>query len=292
MSDVLIVGNVTKDVYLRLDNRQNRFERDQNETVWLDLAFDGSSHNFYERHSVFGGAAVTLEVLSRFGLAAKIMGSELGFESGQLTGQIVAEVYRYILCQDENIAYFCPSHTVAAQWQEPTGDAKWIYMDRSACGSRELVEKIWNYVESRPDVKLALYDCGRDNLVDAEVYIQNLEARAEWIFTEVEKKCGEDGKYIYIGEGRVRVSDKRIRWSLQDRQDLMTHLTTNSIIAASMLGALVGGKSVEEALLLARANVESADLNGTLSLTRLEEMTVGENYRVENISDKQENQNG
>ena len=31
MSKILIVGNVTKDVYLRLDNRLNKFETDQND---------------------------------------------------------------------------------------------------------------------------------------------------------------------------------------------------------------------------------------------------------------------
>ena len=45
MDDVLIVGNVLKDVYLRLDNRKNHFETDQNKVAWLDLAFKiGRAH--------------------------------------------------------------------------------------------------------------------------------------------------------------------------------------------------------------------------------------------------------
>ena len=46
MQSILIVGNITKDVYLRLDNRKNHFETDQNHIKWLDLAFDGTSHRY------------------------------------------------------------------------------------------------------------------------------------------------------------------------------------------------------------------------------------------------------
>ena len=66
MSKILIVGNVTKDVYLRLDNRQNNFETDQNDIKWLDLAFDGSTHKYYNRVSIYGGASISLEVFKRF----------------------------------------------------------------------------------------------------------------------------------------------------------------------------------------------------------------------------------
>jgi hypothetical protein len=279
MSEVLIVGNVTKDVYLRLDNRQNEFERDQNEVTWLDLAFDGSSHRFYERLAVFGGAAVSLEVLSRFGLSAMVAVNGMKFKDGQLIDIETPEVYRYILCQDNNIAYFSPSNQMAAKWQVPPKPVDWIYVDRSANLSQGLSEQILNYLNTAEGVRLAFFMPKQAS----GVHIHKLEEQADLLFTEKEDESVTSKECICICQDEIRFDGKQIAWSLKDRQDLMTHLTTNSIIAASILGAVVLGKTTEEALLLARANVENANLSGSLNLTRLEETIVGENYRVENI---------
>ena len=274
---MLIVGNVTKDVYLRLDGRRNKFEMDGDGVAWLDLAFNGASHYFYARHAVFGGAAVSLEVLSRFGLGARIAGSEMGFYDGQLADTGVSEIYRYVLCRDDDIVYFSPSERRATKWQAPEESIDWIYVDRSVEISRELTEEILKYLDSATRVKLALFVGKRTN----KMHMHKLKERADLIFTEVEgEECVAD-KCICISKDVIRFGGKQIDWSLR-RQDLMTHLTTNSIIAASILGAVAKGKSVDETLLLARANVENANLDGALDLKRLEEMIVGEDYRVKN----------
>ena len=49
MHKVAIIGNITKDIYLRLDNRLNKFEEDDKHVKWLDFSFDGSSHDYYSR---------------------------------------------------------------------------------------------------------------------------------------------------------------------------------------------------------------------------------------------------
>lgn len=289
MSGVLIVGNATKDVYLRLDNRLNKFEVDKNNTTWLDLAFNGSSYPFYARHSVFGGVTVTLEVLSRFGLETEIAGSTMKFENGDLLNLEIPDVYRYILSQDDNIAYFGPSQTKAAKWQTPSDSVDWIYVDRSACISREIADDILNYLDGTTGVKLAIFNCKRTRLATGEIHMQKLKERADLIFVEAEQDACDAAKCVCIGKNFIQYGDSRVDWSLQKRQDMMTHLTTNSIIAASILGAITLGKSVAEALLLARANVENANLDGALNLSRLEEMIVGEDYRVERTN-KQEKQ--
>ncbi|MCL1839973.1 hypothetical protein FWF89_03200 [Candidatus Saccharibacteria bacterium] len=290
MSEVLVVGNVTKDVYLRLDNRLNKFEVDGEGVTWLDLAFDGSSHQFYARHSVFGGAAVTLEVLSRFGITAKIAGNKMGFANGQLTEatDAIPEIYRYILSQDDNITYFGPSQQRAAKWQPPSDGIDWVFIDRSACVSRELAEEILSYLESAPNIKLAFFACKRAQMAAGEVHMCKLKERADLIFTEVKNAADCSEKCICIGRDYIQFGNERVDWSLQERQDMMTHLTTDSIIAASILGATVLGKSAGESLLLARANVENANLDGALNLNRLEEMVVGENYRVGKVEKKEE----
>ena len=273
------MGNVTKDVYLRLDNRRNKFEADGEGVKWMDLAFDGTSHQFYGRHAVFGGAAVSLEVLSRFGVETVIAGSKMKFADGELTGmgEDVAEIYRYILCQDDNIAYFSPSQTTVVKWQVPTEGVDWVFVDRSAGVNRELVERLCDYLDAAPNTKLAVFDSKRME----QMHMHKLKKRAYLIFTEVETDVEGECKCICIGKDYIRFGDKLVSWSLQERQDLMTHLTSHSIIAGSILGAVMLGKSAEEALLLARANVENANLDGTLNLSRLEEMVMGEDYRLE-----------
>lgn len=51
MSKILIVGNVLKDVYLKLDERQNEFEQDEHGINWLELGFNGEAHSFFRRTS-------------------------------------------------------------------------------------------------------------------------------------------------------------------------------------------------------------------------------------------------
>ena len=72
--NILIVGNILKDVYLNLDTRTENFETDQHGTKWLDFSFNASEHHFYNRHSSLGGAAVTLEVLQKLGLEGEYEG--------------------------------------------------------------------------------------------------------------------------------------------------------------------------------------------------------------------------
>ena len=84
MSNVLIIGNVHQDVYLRLDEQQNKFETDEQGTPWLDLGFDGSSHKYIKKTSVYAGATVALEVLNRMGANAKISGSLAEFKNGEI----------------------------------------------------------------------------------------------------------------------------------------------------------------------------------------------------------------
>ena len=97
MQSILIVGNITKDVYLRLDNRKNHFETDQNHIKWLDLAFDGTSHRYYSRVSIYGGTSISLEVLSRFGLNAEISDASATFIDGNFTTTDDKVVFRYFL---------------------------------------------------------------------------------------------------------------------------------------------------------------------------------------------------
>ena len=158
MSNILIVGNILKDVYLRLDERQNTFEKDEDKTPWLDLSFDGESHPYFRRTSVYGGAAITLEVFSKFSLKASVIGSKIYFEDNEI---IVPEKsstnYRYILCHGEDISYFVPSERLRTNWEDPQEMIDWIFVDRSASLTPKLVQDIKKYLSFSKNTQLAVH---------------------------------------------------------------------------------------------------------------------------------------
>ena len=49
--NILVVGNVLRDVYLNLDTRTEQLEPDASGIEWLDLAFNAINHHFYHRSS-------------------------------------------------------------------------------------------------------------------------------------------------------------------------------------------------------------------------------------------------
>ena len=83
--NILIVGNVLKDVYLDLDNRTENLETDQHGTEWLNLAFNASEHHFFNRNSNFGGAAVSLEVFQKMGISSSISDSDFNLSDNNPT---------------------------------------------------------------------------------------------------------------------------------------------------------------------------------------------------------------
>ena len=105
----MVVGNVLKDVYLNLDSRTEEFETDKNGVKWLDFGFNASEHHFFSRESSLGGAAVSLEVLSKMGLTTSVTGSKLKLEDGGLVADDTADTYRYIMVTDGRPSYLVPS---------------------------------------------------------------------------------------------------------------------------------------------------------------------------------------
>ena len=284
MSRILIVGNITKDVYLRLDNRQNNFETDQNDVKWLDFAFNGSTHKFHNRVSIFGGASISLEVLTRFGIDAEIVGTSADFVDGQFVAKDAETVYRYILCQDRHVSYLSPSDYLRTEWKIPEQDGDWLYIDRSANLTPETVEEILLYLDAHRSVKFAIF-VGKYSNVNA-AYMNKLIAKADLVITDT-KLNQEVKELVTITPHHIEYDGKRVRWQLEDRQDLMTHLSSHLTIGASVFGAIVLGKDADEALLLARANIERSILSASSNLDTLEDVITDDYYRVEKAKPKE-----
>ncbi|MBR3378099.1 fructose-bisphosphate aldolase class I [Candidatus Saccharibacteria bacterium] len=284
MPSILIVGNVTKDVYLRLDNRINHFETDQNGVKWLDLSFDNSHFNYYSRVSIYGGASISLEVLSRFGLDASISGTPATFLDGQFVAKDIHTTYRYILCQDENTSHLEPSEEIYTTWQVPATNPDWIYLDSSAVISPKLATEIVDYLNLSRTTKLALF-VGRHANQNTS-HIKELINRAALIINSVPLEEQHDD-VITIGKDYIEYQGRKVNWALSNKRDILTRLSVHLTIAASVLGALALGKSPDEALLLARANAENSKLSSTLNLSTLEKNIADDYYRVQNTNKEQ-----
>ena len=106
---ILIVGNVLKDVYLNLDSRTEHFETDKHGTKWLDLAFNASEHSFFNRSSNYGGAAISMEVLSKLDQKPTISNFSIEITDDGLSVNGPVSNYRYILITDGGVSYLTPS---------------------------------------------------------------------------------------------------------------------------------------------------------------------------------------
>ncbi len=284
MQSILIVGNVTKDVYLRLGDRKNHFETDQYGVKWLDFAFNNSHHDYYSRVSIYGGASISLEILSRFGFNASISGTPATFLDGQFIAKDVHTSYRYILCQDDNTSHLEPSDPPYTTWKIPTDSPDWIYLDSSANISPKLATEIIDFLNLSHDTKLALYINSRNN--QNANHISALLDRANLIISS--KKLNRDADYVYIDNSHISYMGRRVPWALSSKKDLLTRLSAYSTIAASVFGAIALGKEPGEALLLARANIQNSKLSNTSNLETLERSIVDDYYRVEKYNEKDE----
>ena len=279
MQKVAIIGNITKDIYLRLDNRVNKFEEDEHHVKWLDFAFNGSSHDYFSRVAIYGGASISLEVLSRLGIKAEISGAPATFLDGQFVAKDSTTVYRYILCQDDNVSYIAPSHRHETTWKMPKDDTPdWIYIDRSANVTPNLVRELMDYLDIEPNCKIAFFIS--ENVNQYANHIRELAEHAALIITDT-KLDAQYSNVVKIFSNTIEYHDKSITWSLNEREDLMTHLSTHLTIGATVLGAIILGKSPSEAILLAKANAEGARLSGTLNIDTLEAEIADDYYKIQ-----------
>lgn len=260
-----------------MDERRNNFEIDEHNVPWLDFGFNGSTYNFFNRLSIYGGAAVTLEVLNRMDHQARIAGSRLGFAGGEIVanGQL-PDCYRYILCHGNKISYLCPNDRAETKWAMPQGAVDWIYVDRSAGVTDELVSEIRNFLSMSQHTRLAVY--APREMTEAD---KSLAEIASILFADEDiSDIKTEASICFISDQEITLGGHKQTWRIE-RTDLMTHLTVHSIIAATVFSALITGKSIKEALIYAKVNAENSSLSGTLPIARLK--TLAEKQATEMI---------
>lgn len=294
MSKILIIGNVLKDVYLKLDEDRNDFELDEHGVSWLELGFNGAAHNFFHRTSVYGGAAVSLLVLNKLGVDAAIMNSRTEVKAGELSWSDDPADYRYILCHKAGTTYFVPSQRKATEWHMPAsmqGTPEWILVDRSTQVSSRLVDEIQNFLKFSHGTKLAVH--AEKHMTPAG---QRLAEMADVLFVEDEPAMRTEEKIVdqievdkpntqlvcHISPRKLILGEAEESWSLE-RTDVMTHLTVYSTIVATILGVLSADGTPADALLWAKLNAEHATLEGSLSAEKLQELAKAELTKRANL---------
>ena len=282
MSKILIVGNVLKDIYLRLDERRESLELDREGVKWLNWGFDGSAHEFFGWTSVYSGAVVTQEVLENFGIEAEIYAEP----RGEAAGGVRAMNYRYILVAGDQISYLVPTEKQATVFRakEVSEEYDWVFVDRSAIISKELVENLLKVLEVRKDLRLAAYAPKQFSKA-----VKPLAERADVVFTDNPQvlkgvlKSGEAGKVYELSEAGVRSGEEAVKFKKLVKTELYTHLTTYSIIAATILASKVKNKSKEDQLLMAKTNIENSKLDETLPEAELQSLASEEKASAVNL---------
>ena len=265
--NILIVGNILKDVYLNLDSRTEQFETDKNNVKWLDLSFNASEHHFFNRESSLGGAAVSLEVLQKLGLDASIANSKLDFKNDDFS-EPGPSTHRYILVADGNVSYLAPSEFRKTNFKVPTDPVDYLYIDRSAELDQTTARQISAYLDLASKTKLVIYIRNFNNPA-----LNSLLPRADLLFSEVtdspELAKLDQSKLVHISEDKLSYQSITENVSV-DRVDILTHLSIYSIASATILGNFILGNSVEDSLQFARLNVENSKLDSVLSLSELQ----------------------
>ncbi len=291
MSKILIVGNVLKDVYLKLDERQNDFELDESGISWLELGFNGATHSFLKRTSMYGGAAISLSVLSKLGIDAGILNSKAEFKPGEVLWSDDPADYRYIFCHKKGITYFAPSERKLTDWSMPAGTPEWILVDRSANISMRLVDELKNFLKFSHGTKLAVH--AEKNKTPAG---RRLAEMADILFVEDEPPVRTEEKIVdkieldkpntqlvcHISPRKIALGDAEESWDIED-VDVMTHLTIYSTIVATILGIISAGGTPAEALLLARLNAEHTTIDGAVEVEKLRELAHAELKKRANL---------
>lgn len=294
MSKILIIGNVLKDVYLKLDEQKNTFELDENGINWLELAFNGGAHSFFRRTSVYGGAAVSLAILNQFGINASIMNSRTEMTAGEITWSDDPSDYRYIFSYKGGVTYFVPSTRKATGWSMPSSmrdTPEWLLIDRSTTVSAKLVDEVKNFLKFSPSTKLAVH--AEKHTTPAG---QRLMEMADLLFVEDEPPVHTDEKIVdqievdkpntqlvcHITPRKIYFGEAEESWNL-DRTDMMTHLTVYSTIVATVLATIVVGGTPADALLLAKLNAEHATLEGARAVEKLRSLAKEETTKRGNL---------
>lgn len=299
---IYVVGNITKDVYLKLDADRHKTYADENGVDWLSIPFNRDILRYTKRKSVFGGSAVSVDVFRRFGLTPLVAGAQLKFKNEyDLSAESkLGALYRYILVSGDKPAIFAPSGADLTVWERPAKVPNVVYLDRFCTLNLRQRDEIIRYLKENQRVALALWaNSGTlklpdytDGLGGVEVVIVDiadlgLPSTEESAIKTIDKFHNLGAATVVVVDGgSIYASDKKqllkVAWALDEHEqrNLFTDLTEDSLIGANFLGGYVLGRPLHECLLLAKYGVENADLEAARTVGWLDGRIVDKTHEV------------
>jgi hypothetical protein len=299
---IYIVGNITKDVYLRLDEREQKTYADENGVSWLSVPFDARPISYRGRKSVLGGTAVSADVFKRFKLVPLVAGAELKFKNEyDLSAESkLGAVYRYILASGEQPAIFAPSDSDLTVWERPVGQPNVIYLDRACKLNLRQRDDIIKYLKENQRVALALWansgtlklpdytsSLGGVELVFVDTKDLGLRATEESAVKTIDRfhELGAATVVVIAGSDIYASNKKQLlkaSWALGslEQRNLFTNLTTDTLLSSNFLGGYALDRPLHECLLLAKYGVQNADLEAARTIGWLDERIAGKTHEV------------
>lgn len=275
--NILVVGNVIKDTYLNLDTRTEQLETDSHNTPWLDISFDASEHYFFNHNSSLGGAAISLEVLTKMGLSCQITNSDTHLDADGLVSTSSPVTYRYILIADSKSSYFAPSKRPLTKFAPPTSPIDYLYIDRSAELDNTTITQIKDYLANHNTTRLIIY-INSSNIRHIKsllphaslIILENTSHEDQPLLTSALKDTPKS-KIIQLSNTSLSYQSIKEPLSLH-RLDITTHLSAYSIAAATIVGGFALGYTASDTIKLARVNTEHSKLNSSLSLSSMQNL--------------------
>lgn len=280
--NILIVGNIIKDIYL--DFEANLFETDRNQQKVLETTLDEESL-FYKNHmTVRSGASIAEEVFHNFRIQTEFAGD-------------VADT-RYIIKSGRSVKYLTSKYARPSVFLKPETAPDWLFIDRSARLNTSNLKQILAWLKMNPGVKVAIFTgvkleklLARRDDFSAHQLLGELVQRANILFfsgqTLDELKTPEETRPELV----VRVTPELIESEVlnplnenilkfgRDKSQVMrleisqkhffTHLSIYSGAVATILAALSTGWNLERAMRFAKLNLQYASLGKTLNLDQL-----------------------
>lgn len=269
--NILVVGNILRDVYLNIDIRSAHLEPDNRGVKWMDIGFDGSEHQFFSSHTVLGGAAITTEVLDKMRLPATVYSSAVDQD------EMSPHPSRYVLVADGKASYFAPSVHSSTDFEYSGQQVDYLYIDRSANLTSRACINIKKLLNDSPSTRFVLYvkDLSKphvNSLISLAnlVFLENCDDVAKLQAAVAPSEVNED-KIIHIYESGLQYRDYRVKIATK-RIDVTTHLSIYSIATATVLGGLILGNSIEKCFAMAKANIENSSLDATLSMDQMQDL--------------------
>lgn len=279
--NILIVGNIIKDIYL--DFEAKLFETDRDQKKVLETTLDEESLYFKSHTTVLSGASIAEEVFQNFKIQTKLAKNEVD--------------ERYIIRNDKSVKYLTSKYARLSRFSKPEFKPDWLFIDRSARLDARTLKQILVWLKLNPDVRLAIFTGDRiekllacnDDLV-ANKILQELVQRAEILFLSgrtldglkldknIEQKLVIRITPELVTSGTLKSSDKLLNFrSNEDHivkfdlntKHFLTHLSIYSSVAATILAALSTGWNLERAMRFARLNLQYASLGKTLNIDQL-----------------------